>query len=294
MRAFSVNIKFCLYAILFAAVCLSTASLAQEKDKEKSKDKDKVRTQHEFCSENNNWDDNVSAKDLRETTIPAPGLLDVDGGRNGGMRIKGSDRADILIRACVQAWGKTMDEAKASVAAVKVQTGPSVRAAGPGENTNWSVQYEILVPRSTNLKLVSNNGGISIDSVEGNIDFSARNGGIHLNDVAGAVKGRTQNGGVNVNLSGGSWKGSGLDVETTNGGVHLSMPQNYAARVEAGTVNGGFHSDINGLNIEKTSAKGDQRWNWSRNQKVNTSINGGGAPIRVVTTNGGVSINASN
>lgn len=290
MNSFSKNIRFCLYAIIFATFCLSgSVVLAQDKDKDKMKDKSKNKTTYEFCSkDNNSWNDNASFKELREMTLPSTSLLNVDGGQNGGIRVKGSDRSDILVRACVQAWGKTEEEAKANATGIRVETAPNVHAVGATDKTNWGVSYEILVPRSTNLKLATHNGGISINAVEGSIDFSAMNGGINLSEVAGTVKGRTMNGGVNVTLSGNSWKGSGLDVETTNGGVNITMPENYAAKVETGTVNGGFRSNINGLNVEKTDGN-----RWNRNSRVNTSINGGGAPIRIITTNGGVSINSA-
>ena len=137
--------------------------------------------------------------------------------------------------------------------------------------------------------LNAHNGGISINSVDGTLNFETSNGGVSLYDVAGDVKGRTTNGGVNVSLSGSSWKGSGLDVTTTNGGVNLSLPENYAANIETGTVNGGFNSDIASLNIEKP----DRGERGSRPLKINAPINGGGAPIRVVTTNGGVRINSA-
>jgi DUF4097 and DUF4098 domain-containing protein YvlB len=99
--------------------------------------------------------------------------------------------------------------------------------------------------------------------------------------MAGDVKGTTKNGGVSVELSGGAWRGNGLDVKTTNGSVKLSMPENYAARVETGTVNGGFKSEISQLNVERNER--------NRAVRINTELNGG-APIRVVTTNGGVKI----
>jgi hypothetical protein len=86
-------------------------------------------------------------------------------------------------------------------------------------------------------------------------------------------------------LSGNSWKGSGLDVETTNGGVHLSIPETYAARIETGTINGGFKSDIPALTAEKTEG--------TRRTRINADLNGGGAPVRVITTNGGVKISSS-
>ncbi|MDQ6788153.1 MAG: hypothetical protein M3033_15215, partial [Acidobacteriota bacterium] len=76
-----------------------------------------------------------------------------------------------------------------------------------------------------------------------------------------------------------------LDVQTTNGGVRLSLPETYAAHIETGTVNGGFKSDISALNIDRTER--------SRPARINTDLNGGGAPIRVITTNGGVKISSA-
>ena len=147
------------------------------------------------------------------------------------------------------------------------------------------------MPRSTDLRLKAHNGGIGIGSVEGNIEFETLNGGVSLMDVAGDVKGRTTNGGVNVMLAGNSWKGSGLDVTTTNGGVHLSMPETYAANVETGTTNGGFKSDIPALNVSQEDVKGPERH--QRATRLNTVLNGGGAPIRVITQNGGIKISSA-
>ena len=109
-------------------------------------------------------------------------------------------------------------------------------------------------------------------------------------DLSGDVKGRTTNGGVNVALAGKSWEGNGMDVQTSNGGVRLSVPENYAANFEAGTVNGGFRSDIPALNVSTEDVKGG--WG-NRSRQIKTSINGGGAPIRVATTNGGISITST-
>ena len=148
------------------------------------------------------------------------------------------------------------------------------------------MSYEIRVPRSTSLDLTAHNGGISVSGAEGNISFNTMNGGVNLNGVGGTVKGKTTNGGINVTLAGNSWKGSGLDVQTTNGGVNVSVPTNFAAHVEAGTVNGGFSSDFPGLQPEKSA---DERH--SHSTKISTDLNGGGPTVRIVTTNGGVRIN---
>ncbi|CAN5600125.1 hypothetical protein BH10ACI1_BH10ACI1_21170 [soil metagenome] len=269
------NIRFCYYVLIMAIIGVSgiTAS-AQNRTYDR-----------EFCS--NNWSngDKVSFNEVRESTLPS-GSLTVDGKRNGGISVKGENRSDILIRACVRTWGTSDEEARSMAKNIRIETNGTIRAEGTDDEKNWSVSYEILVPRNTNLKLTTMNGGIRISDVDGNIEFEAKNGGIHLSNLAGSVKGRTTNGGVHIELTGNTWKGNGLDVETTNGGVHLSMSENYAARFETKTVNGGFRSEIAALNVEK---KEDDRY---RTNGVNISkdINGGGALIRVVTTNGGVKI----
>jgi hypothetical protein len=281
MRINSVNTR--LRYILLITILSLTGSIACAQAKA-------GKQTREFCS-NNNWSngDKVSFRELRESTLPAGNLLTVDGKRNGGIRVKGSDRSDVLVRACVQAWGNSDADARAVARNIRIETSQTVRAENAADESNWSVSYEILVPRSTNLKLSTQNGGISIDAVEGKLDFEAHNGGVHLSELAGDVRGRTTNGGVHVALSGNRWKGSGLNVETSNGGVNLIVPESYAARIETGTVNGGFVSEINGLNVERD----DRQNGWSRNRRINADLNGGGAPIRVVTTNGGVKISSA-
>ena len=268
------------YALFIAIIfTFSSINYGQKADKQ-TKTKD-------FCTDNWSSGDKASFSEIREMTLRPTGLLDVDASRNGGIRVKGENRADILVRACVRTWGETDEAARAAARGIRIGNDSTVRAEGVSENSNASVSYEILVPRSTNLKLDTFNGGISISGVDGNIEFGATNGGVNLSDVAGSVKGKTTNGGIYVTLSGNAWKGSGLDVETTNGGVHLVLPDNFAARVETSTVNGGFSSDFRELNVDKD--ENDRR----RGVSISKDINGGGALIRVVTTNGGVKISSA-
>lgn len=278
MKFISTNLKHIASALVAAAIGI-TAATAFGQDSEKNRG---------FCS-NNNWSshDRVSFSELREMTIPSTGSVAVDAGKNGGVSVSGEDRGDVLVRACVQAWGANEDAARAAAASIRINTAGKIKAENTDE-TNWSVSFQIAVPRSTNLNLTAHNGGISIANVDGTAEFETRNGGVSLKNLSGDVKGRTDNGGVNVLLAGNSWRGNGLDVETKNGGVNLTMSRNYAARIETGTVNGGFKSEIPPLNVTTEDVKGSWR---NRPTRINTSINGGGAPIRVVTTNGGIKIN---
>jgi hypothetical protein len=278
----SINIKTHLFGYaLFLAIILTFSSVGFGQKSQKQ------MKMNEFCSDNWSNDDKASFKEIREMTLRPTSLLDVDAGRNGGIKVKGENRADILVRACVRTWGETDEAARAMARNIRVTGDSTIRTEGASSDSNWSVSYEILVPRSTNLKLDTFNGGIGISGVDGNIEFGAMNGGVSLSEVAGSVKGKTTNGGISVTLSGSAWKGNGLDVETTNGGVHLVLPDNYAAHVETRTVNGGFRSDFNELSDERDA--GDR----SRGINISKDINGGGALIRVVTTNGGVKISSA-
>ena len=283
-------IMLVLKAALAAAVLFISTTILFGQEKDKYGHKGDVKNKG-FCS-SENWsnDDRVSFKEVREMNLPATGSLSVDGGKNGGIRVMGSDRSDILVRACVQAWGANAEAARAAASAIRISSSGTVKADSPGDE-NWGVSYEVLVPRFTNLDLKAHNGGIAIGAVDGRIQFETLNGGVQLKDVAGDVRGRTTNGGVNVMLAGNSWKGNGLDITTTNGGVHLSMPETYAANIETGTTNGGFRSNIPALNVTTENVQGPDRH--QRAVRLNTAINGGGAPIRIITTNGGVNINSA-
>jgi hypothetical protein len=235
------------------------------------------------CEQNGRgWGDGQRHCEMKEQTIPATGgLIRVDGKRNGGVSVKGWERNEILVRAQITAQAPTDDEARALVNEVRVITGgANIYADGPESRDRrwWAVSFEVFVPRQSDLSLKAHNGGISIDSVRGAMEFDTLNGGISLRDVNGKVKGRTTNGGLSVKLSGNRWEGDGLDVETKNGGVQLAIPENYSARLETGTVNGGvnlgFPVTVQGR-IEKNIA---------------TDLGSGGATIRLMTTNGGVSV----
>ena len=230
------------------------------------------------CDGHWRWGSHVC--ELREVTVKARGALSVDAGPNGGISVTGEDRKDVLVRATVHAWGDNEDEARAIVGRVVVRTEDVIRAEGPAQNgrNGWSVSYEVLAPRDTGLKLQSSNGGIEITNVRGDLEFETHNGGIKLDGLAGNVHGSATNGGVDVRLTGARWEGEALDVRTTNGGVRMRVPENYSARLETGTVNGGVNIDFPVLVQGKIG------------REISTTLGGGGALVRAETTNGGVRV----
>jgi DUF4097 and DUF4098 domain-containing protein YvlB len=218
--------------------------------------------------------------EVREVTIRAPKMLSVDSTPNGGIRVSGADRKDVLVRATVNAWAEDEAQARALAGEVTVHTEDMIRADGPEQRgrTGWSVSYEILAPRVTDLSLQTRNGGVEIANVRGNLDFETTNGGLRLDSVAGNVRGRTTNGGVDVTLGGKRWDGEALDVRTTNGGVRMRVPEKYSARLETRTVNGRLNIDF------PVTVQG------RIGREIATTLGAGGPLVRAETTNGGVQI----
>jgi hypothetical protein len=216
--------------------------------------------------------------EIRETTVPATGLLTVDGNLNGGIAVKGADRSDILVRAMVQAHGESDADARAAGAQVIVHTsGGAVLADGP-VGRPWSVQYEIFVPVQTDLRLTTQNGGVAVAGVRSSIEFHALNGGVSIKDAGGNVRGETVNGGISVRISDPQWTGQGLDVSTTNGGVSLQIPEKFSALLDLATVNGG-------MTVRLPNAP-----DAGRTRRLNATVGSGGPPIRIHTQNGGISV----
>lgn len=220
----------------------------------------------------------ATVAESRETRLPSSAANTIDPGTNGGVRIHGWNNSDVLVKACVHASANTEDEANAILKEVKIVRGPGdLEPEGPQTNDSrhWNVSYEIWMPGKSNIEARTVNGGITIESLEGQIRFHTQNGGVSLIDVAGDVDGSTQNGGLTIELNGSGWRGTGLNAETQNGGIHMRVPEGYSAQVEASTTNGGMHVDfpvqLNG-------------------KSLSFNLGTGGAPIRTRTTNGGVHI----
>ncbi len=243
-----------------------------------------IGTSDDPCSNryNDRDDDYRQHCEVRESTMPA-GPLNVDAGTNGGIVIEGWDRNEIRVRAVVQGSARSESRAREIAGQVQVQSGGGrVYSTGPEFERRewWSVSYRINVPRKNDLDLRASNGGITIAGVTGNMRFDTTNGGVRLQDVGGRVNGGTRNGGLNVMLSGSKWDGDGLDVETSNGGVTVQIPDGYNAEFETRTVNGSLRIDFPiTVQGELTSRRG-----------ISTTLGAGGPLVRARTTNGGVKV----
>src|SRR5213592_2722774 len=119
------------YIALATVAFLVGLAVSPAHGQDKVREKLKQKESRSFCSDNWSGDeDHVSFRDLREMTVAAGGTITVDGRQNGGISVRGEDRSDVLVRACIQAWSKTEESAKASVASIRIVTSGTIHAEG--------------------------------------------------------------------------------------------------------------------------------------------------------------------
>jgi len=110
---------------------------------------------------------------------------------------------------------------------------------------NFGAKYIIRVPQKAVLdRVISSNGGVRVESVDGPARLKTSNGAIRVSRVNGLVDLHTSNGSVDVNDQTG-----GLIIRTSNGAVRV---ENVRGSLEATTSNGGIHARLSDPEPQKT------------------------------------------
>jgi hypothetical protein len=160
----------------------------------------------------------------------------------------------------------------------------SLYIEAPPDARNGQVSFEVKLPRNLGtVSLNSVNGGISLKDVAGQISIQTVNGGITLNDVSGVERAATMNGGIDAALSQAS-KDHPMMLETTNGGIKLTVDAEFNATLDASTVHGKIDvdEDLDGIKMEKKIPFG---------ATASGPLGAGGPPLKVTTVNGSIKIN---
>jgi Toastrack DUF4097 len=215
--------------------------------------------------------------DLAPIERPAGrGVLSIRPGANGAVSVRSWDEDRVLVCARVFASGPDAEAARDLAHRVRIDfAGRDIRVEGPDETrrAHWAVSMTVFVPKRTDLSVLTVNGPIRLEGVHGRIELQATNGPIDVKRAGGDVRGRTTNGPIRVLLEGTRWEGEGLDLETVNGPVTISVPDDYSAELIAGTSNGPLSSS---WAVPKERHR----------HRIHTTLGKGGATIRVVTKNG--------
>jgi hypothetical protein len=204
---------------------------------------------------------------------------------NGRVEITGVDGSTVEVHAVRIAKATTDEGARQLLPRVTIKEDiapdrvsiETARMDGIMIGAGFEVKYDVKAPRGAVVNATTTNGQIVLAGLAGKVTARSTNGGVKATDLSGAVDARSTNGQVSVDL-----KTLGPDriyLGTTNGGVLLTLPETAKADVTAGWTNGGF--SITGLKLDTSQ---------EARRHIEGTINGGGTPIELRTTNGGIRV----
>ncbi len=210
---------------------------------------------------------------------------------NGSVAIGTWDRPEVRMVATKKARASSDAKGREILREVQVEIEQSsgllsIETERPRSNVfGWffgqgdtSVSYRLQVPREIDLEIRTVNGNIEAEGMHGDLRFRSTNGRIEIDDAAGSVQARTTNGGITVELREVD-PASDLSFSTTNGSIKAWLPADLQADLRADTTNGSISSDLP-IQVHGRISK----------KRIEGAINGGGAELRLSTTNGSISI----
>jgi hypothetical protein len=208
-------------------------------------------------------------KTVRLSQPLAPGSVFAAQTHNGSITVNGFDIADCNITATIVAWAQSEKEAQRIVEESKIKLETvgktlTVKLEKPilGMNQSVSVDFDVTVPKSTELQLNTHNGTVDITNITANIDAASHNGEVNASKVSGSTKLITHNGSITcMEISGDielrSHNGSikaiysesasnicDVSIITHNGNVDFKAPPNFSSKVEVSTHNGSIKTDL--------------------------------------------------
>lgn len=205
---------------------------------------------------------------------------------NGAINVDAGTGPQVEVKAIRQARAPSDEEAQALLKETQItdevsRDRVSIRTSnGNGVirgRRSMNVEYQVRVPAGTQVTVKTENGGIGLHGVDGNITASTTNGGIRGTNLAGAVSAHIVNGGIVMEV--GRVAGP-IQLDAVNGGIRLDVPTTVNADVDAHAVNGGVSTE-DGFPISVSERS---------RTRVAGKMNAGGTSISLSTVNGGVRI----
>ena len=204
---------------------------------------------------------------------------------NGKIEVEPSAGNSVEVVAKTTAKGATPEAAKENLSRVEIvdsSAGSTIHVEtkvhrGGWMNSSANVTYTVKVPANAELKFATVNGGVELRGISGTIEAETTNGGVVARDVSGSINASTTNGGVDIDIV--KLGERGVRLECTNGGLKLRLPTDAKATISASITNGGI--DTSGLQLETQE---------SSRRRLQARLNGGGPPVHIEGTNGGIRI----
>lgn len=171
----------------------------------------------------------------------------------------------------------------------------SAKPVQPNAQLNASVQFEVYVPRSANLRINSGDGRLNVEGVGGDMQLNTGDGAIYVKEGKGSVRVSTGDGRITIDEFNGtadartgdgriSLRGSfsQVDARTGDGAISLDLPPGANATVE---THGEFVTHDNTFTTEDPDeTKRVRRWQAGRGGKNVFTLRTGDGRISLSTS----------
>jgi DUF4097 and DUF4098 domain-containing protein YvlB len=209
---------------------------------------------------------------------------------NGKIDIEGTSGTKVEVTAERIARGATDEAARELLPKIVIKEDATPgRVSLETEKMNgimigvsFEVRYHVKAPKGAAINVTNTNGQVVLTGLTGKVNARTTNGGVKGDGLGGGVEARSTNGQVAIDLA--SVGSARIALHTTNGGVVLTLPESAKADLSASVTNGGISvGEFQNLDVaEKTR------------RRFEAKLNGGGTPVELDTTNGGVRIRPRN
>lgn len=167
---------------------------------------------------------------------------------SGRVTIVAADAPDVVIEAIRRAPRSRLDRIKLDIhtegAAVVVDANQRERSWYEFTGNNVvETDFDIKVPRRTNLDVSVFSAPVTIEGVEGSHVVHSFSSRLSLSDVAGPVKAHSFSGPIVVRQN--AWgPDSAVDADTFSGSIEVHVPENAKADVSFSSFSGRLNSDL--------------------------------------------------
>ena len=171
---------------------------------------------------------------------------------SGRVTITASDRPEVAIEAVRRGTRDRLDHVKLDIHTdgsnvVVVDANHHDRSWSWFEFTGRSnvvdTDFDIKVPRRTNLDISVFSAPVTVDGVEGSHKVNSFSSRLSLSDVAGAIKAHSFSGSIMIREK--SWEpNQTIDVDTFSGNVELHVPDSARGTVSFNSFSGRLNSGM--------------------------------------------------
>jgi hypothetical protein len=234
-------------------------------------------------------------REEKEFNFYPGGKIEVSIGAAGSLKIVGWQKGSIRMEAEKIVYYPSEGQPKAEPPQIPIkvrygQTSASIKTPLNPE-ANAEVNLTVYVPGyKTDVTAKMHNGDFSIEGVNGWVEVTiAAEGSIDAKSLSGYFSGTTPRGDIGVSMDGVRWKGLEFGAVTQSGAIKLEIPVKYSAALQLETRNGKIAVDYPPQVVEGETMP-PEIVSKKTAQMLKATVGDGGAPIKLLTASGDVTL----